>query len=70
MVQAGRYNTYGREISGTGKRKHMYRYRRRDQLYKNEVISTDGILLTLFHAALGLLAQAHYVLTPHKEDQF
>jgi hypothetical protein len=26
--------------------------------------------LTLFHAALGLLAQAHCVLTPHKEDQF
>jgi hypothetical protein len=26
--------------------------------------------LTLFHAALGLLAQAHCVLKPHKEDQF
>jgi hypothetical protein len=46
MVQAGRYNTYGREIKGTGKRAHMYRYRKRDQLYKNEVISREGILLS------------------------
>jgi hypothetical protein len=35
-------------------------------LYKPQL----GLALTFFHAALGLLAQAHYVLTPHKEDQF